>query len=305
MVATVQITDAQLAGTAGSFSRLGFGARGVGMGNAMVAVDVAGIESYYNPAMPAFADRRTVSATYSFLSLDRRLNFLSYNQAVPPMAGFSAGVIYAGVRDIDGRDSDGERTEIYSSSEYQFFFAFSNRFTERLSIGIGLKLYYNNLFRDATTTTVGFDLGALFRATESITIGAAVKEINAKYRWDTSTLYGQLGNVTSEQFPVLKQIGVAYRLPDGAGIASLEVENSSQGGTLIKIGGELKTTEYLTVRAGLDRIETKKDRDGAKPSVGFTLSREVDGFSPSLSFAYVHEPVSSTGMGLLSLSFGF
>ena len=39
---------------AGSFSRMGFGARGMGMGNSMGAIIDGNLVSYYNPAIAAF-----------------------------------------------------------------------------------------------------------------------------------------------------------------------------------------------------------------------------------------------------------
>jgi len=296
---------AQLGGLPGSFSRMGFGARGMAMGNAMTAVSTSEVLSYYNPALPAFSQRRTASATYTFLSLDRRLGFLSYTQAIPPTAGISGGIIYAGVTDIDGRDLHGVHTNDFSTSEFQFSFSFSNKFADILAIGVGGKFYYYRLFERTTTTTVGLDVGVLYKVTPAISVGAAIQEINAKYRWDTSSLYGRSGNVTTEAFPVLKRIGVAYQLPHGRGTIAIDLENSTRGTTILRAGGEIMATEYLTVRGGVDRVQLSENENGVKPSLGFTLARAVNELNPSLSYAYVFEPFSSSGMSVLTLSVGF
>jgi hypothetical protein len=296
---------AQLAGSPGAFSRMGFGARGIGMGNAMTALVSQEVSSYYNPSHPAFAQERMATAAYGFLSLDRRLSFLSYTQPVRPTAGLSAGLLYAGVTGIDGRDSDGEHTSDYTASEYDFFFAFSNRFSDVFSVGVAAKLYYNKLFRDATSTTIGIDIGATYRINDSFTVGVAVQDINAKYRWDTSALYGQLGNVTSEPFPLLRRVGAAYRLPQGRGVVALDIENNNRGTTILRAGAEIVATEFLTIRGGIDRVQTTRNSNGVKPSVGFSLDKALDGVSPSLSYAYVFEPFSPSGINVLSLSFSF
>jgi hypothetical protein len=299
------ITQAQLAGTPGSFSRMGFGARGIGMGNASTAVTFGELSSYYNPAVPPFAGQRSATATYGFLSLDRRLAFLNYTQSIRPTAGLSAGIIYAGVHSIDGRDSDGEHTADYSTSEYELFFAFSNRFSDRLSVGVAAKLYYNDLFQDAVSTTVGVDVGAIYGLTESLTVGAVVQNIDAKYRWDTSNLYGASGTATTQPFPLLLRVGLAYQLPDGRGDAALDVEHNNQGTTLIRAGAEVVVTEYLTLRGGVDRMQTTKNDNGVEPSLGFTLQKGLEGLSPAISYAYVFEPFSTSGMSVLSISFAF
>src|SRR5262249_2080043 len=114
---------AQSAGSAGAFVRMGSGARGMGMGNAMTAVNTGDIQTYYNPALAAFADGRTVGATFGLLSLDRYLNFVNYVQPIHPTAGVSFGIINAGVRNIDGRDADGEKSGDLSTFENQIFLA--------------------------------------------------------------------------------------------------------------------------------------------------------------------------------------
>jgi hypothetical protein len=308
--APLGIVQAQLAGTPGSFSRMGFGARGMGMGNALTAVVSHDLTSYYNPALPSFAQSRSASATYGFLSLDRRLGFVNYTQAIRPTAGLSAGIIYAGIHDIDGRDSDGEHTDNYSTSEYQFFFAFSNKFTDQLSVGLAVKFFYNNLFPDATATTVGVDVGLIYRVTESLTLGAVIQDIDAKYRWDTSNLYGRSGTTTTDRFPLLRRVGIAYRLPVrgddvSLGEVAIEIENNNQGTTLVRAGAEIVATEYLTLRGGIDRMQTTKNDNGVKPSLGFTIRKGLDGLSPALSYAYIFEPFSTSGMNILSLTFSF
>ena len=109
----------QMGGAPGAFSRLGFGARGMAMGNAMSAVSSGDLAGYYNPALLPYAPGRYGAASFGFLSLDRTLNFLQYTQPLPPMAGLSLGIINSGVSNIDGRDSDGEPTGPMKTSENQ------------------------------------------------------------------------------------------------------------------------------------------------------------------------------------------
>ena len=142
---TTTISFAQLAGKAGTFTRMGFNARTIGMGNAFTAVIDNGI-SFYNPAVTPFLTQRNVSASFGILSLDRSLNTLSYSQPLAPAAGLSASIFNAGVRNIDGRDNAGNHTSMYSTSENQFAFTFGNRFSKKLALGVGLKIYYYSLF---------------------------------------------------------------------------------------------------------------------------------------------------------------
>jgi len=70
----------ELGSRVGAFSRIGFGARGIAMGNAMSAVINGELVSYYNPAVTVFQNNNSVLTGYSFLSIDRNLNFLSFSR---------------------------------------------------------------------------------------------------------------------------------------------------------------------------------------------------------------------------------
>ncbi|MFN0158569.1 MAG: hypothetical protein ACKVRP_10935 [Bacteroidota bacterium] len=297
-----QHASAQFGGKAGAFSRMGFGARGIGLGNAMTAVSTGDLVGYYNPAALPFARDINIAATFGILSLDRKLNFLSYTQPVHPSAGIAFGIINSGVSDIDGRDFDGEPTGPLNTSENQIFLAFANQFKGGLSLGITLKLYHHRLYTDVASTIVGLDFGGMMKVSESITIGASVRDINSEYKWDTSILYGQDGNSTIDKFPILFSFGASYILPDSMGLVAVDVEASNQKTLLARVGVEVPLIPELTLRAGIDRIDLKEKGNGIKPTFGFTVRKGFGDWVPALNYAYVVEPFVSTGMHVISLS---
>jgi hypothetical protein len=294
--------SAQNAGRAGAFARLGFGARGIGMGNAMTAVTSGDIATYYNPALSAFSDRRTASATFGILSFDRSLNFLSYTQSIKPTAGLSFGLINAGVSNIDGRDGDGVHTEDYSTFENQFYLAFSNRVSDRVALGAAIKLYYSKLFEEVKSSTVGFDIGICVKATDALTIGAAVIDFNSKYKWDTKSVYGVNGRPTEDKFPTLRKLAVSYTFPGAGALVTAEIENSSEQTTLFRFGAEYPVMENFSVRGGLDRLDAGSDATGAKPTFGFSVRNSFNGWTPSLNYAFVVESFAPHGMHIITLT---
>src|ERR1041385_1561491 len=206
----VGLSRSQIAGSAGAFVRMGSGARGMGMGNAMTAVNFGDIQTYYNPSLGAFAEYRSAGATFGLLSLDRYLNFVSYVQPIHPTAGISFGIINAGVRNIDGRDADGEKTGDLSTFENQFFLAFANRVADRLSLGVAVKLYYSKLYDQVISTTVGFDAGFCAQLTVDLSLGGAVQDLGSKYKWDTKAIYDQNGKSTEDKFPNLSSVDFPF-----------------------------------------------------------------------------------------------
>ncbi len=292
----------QIGGAAGSFSRLGFGARGIGMGNAMVAVTEGDLVGYYNPAVLAQAEYRNVSIAFGILPFDRRLNFLNYTQPVKPSAGIFLGVINSGVSNIDGRNSEGEPTGALQTSENIVMLGFATRLKSGVSIGINLKLLYHHLYTDVNSTTVGIDFGALVPAGEQLTLGASVRDINSKYKWDTSELYGEQGRTTEDKFPQLYTIGAAYRLGDSLAIVSGEIEKSTQATLTARFGIEIPLITEVTARAGIDRIDLKEKGNGIRPSFGFTARREFNGWTPGVTYVFVLEPFTGSPTHFISVS---
>lgn len=304
MVTTV--CRGQMGGNAGAFARLGFGARGIGLGNAMTSVAGGDVSSYYNPALSAFSPARTAAATFGILSFDRYLNFLSYTQAIKPTAGISVGLINAGVRKIDGRDADGYHTEDYSTTENQFYLSFSNRLIDEISIGATIKLYYAKLFDQISSTTVGFDVGAAVKITEDLTAGLTIQDLNSKYKWDTKPIYyDQQGKTYDDRFPTLRRVGLSYWFLGGSALVALDFENSTANSNLFRLGAEYTIVEFFTVRAGIDRWELSSDPTGIKGTFGFSLRNSFDSWTPAINYAFVVEPYAPAGMHIITVSTTF
>lgn len=296
---------------AGAFSRMGFGARGIGMGNAMSAVTIGELNSYYNPALSSFQEGNSFHTSYSFLSLDRSLNFLNFTRrfgsgedkkATP---GITVGIINAGVSDIDARDSQGKQYDPLSTSENQFFLGLSNRFSEKFAIGVAFKFYYYKLYENVTASGLGFDIGALYLLNENITISLMISDINSKYEWDSSELYGASGTTTTDKFPVLKKIGIAYKFSNPNLIASLEFENSNAESNYIRIGAEYNIYENLYFRGGVDRIDIGNFDIPVRPAVGFTYFHDLNFAVVGINYAFAVEPYSSHDQHIVGLNFNF
>jgi hypothetical protein len=270
----------------GSFSRIGFGARGMGMGNAMSAVTTGNLVSYYNPALSPFQQNNFAQVGYSFLSLDRSLNFLNFtrkfdfysakdtssNRKPTRTAGISAGIINSGISGIDGRDNNGIHTEELSTSENQFFIGVANRFSEKLSIGLSVKFYYYSLYEEISSSALGLDLGALYKINDNWNISVVISDINSKYEWDTTPIYDQEGLSTTDEFPLLYKIGISYNNPEQKLLTALEYERSNFGTNIIRFGAEYNLYENLYLRGGLDQFNLSNTEAGVKPSAGFSYT---------------------------------
>ncbi|MFZ1517531.1 MAG: hypothetical protein WAU11_02085 [Ignavibacteriaceae bacterium] len=303
----------------GAFSRMGFGARGIGMGNAMSSVTNGNLVSYYNPAVSPFQENNSFQTAYTFLSLDRSLNFLNFTRKFDfysakdssldkkptSTAGISAGIINSGLSAIDGRDNNGLQTEELSTSENQFFLSVANRFSRKLSIGIAVKFYYYKLYEEITSNGLGLDIGALYKVNDNWNVSLMISDINSKYEWDTSPIYEQQGLTTTDNFPLLKKIGVSYYNPEIRLLTALEFESSNAGTNIIRFGAEYNIYENLFIRGGIDQFNLSNTDAGLKPSLGFSYTKSFDGIMIGVDYAFMMEQYSSSDRHIIGLNIIF
>lgn len=310
----------EMASRVGAFSRMGFGARGIGMGNAMSAVITGELVSYYNPAVTVFQNNNSAHAGYSFLSIDRNLNFLSFtrhfdfyskkdsaveNRKPRYSAGVSVGVINAGVTNIDGRDNNGFSTGELSTSENQFFLAVANRFSEKFSAGISAKFYYYKLYEKITTTSFGIDIGAIYRINDQFTFAASIVDINSKYKWDTGPVYETDGVVTQDKFPILKKFGVSYLNKKLGLLAAVELENSNAETNILRAGAEYNIYDDLYIRGGIDQFNLNNMDWSIRPSAGFSFYKSFGSVVVGVDYAFVLEQYSRADRHIVGLTFNF
>ena len=303
----------------GAFSRMGFGARGIGMGNAMSSVTTGNLVSYYNPAVSPFQENNSMQLGYSVLSLDRSLNFLSFTRKFDfysskdtsvdkkptSTAGISFGIINSGVSGIDGRDNNGLPTEELSTSENQVFLGVANRFSKKLSIGIAVKFYYYKLYEDITSNGLGLDIGALYKVNDNWNVSLMLSDLNSQYEWDTAPIYQQQGLTTKDKFPLLKKIGVSYYKPEIKLLTAIEYESSNAGTNIIRFGAEYNIYENLYLRGGIDQFNLSNTDAGLKPSLGFSYSKLLGDWLIGVDYAFMMEQYSSSDRHIIGLNIIF
>lgn len=298
---------------AGSFARLGFGARGMGMGNAMSAVIDGNVFTYYNPALSVFQEKNSFQTSYTFMTLDRKLNFLSFTKKFKLKSrgnterylGFSAGIINSGVSDIPGYDNEGTFTGNLSTSQNQFYIALANKFSEKFTLGVTFKYYYYDLYEDLTSTSIGIDIGAIYRITENLTAAFTITDLNAKDEWDSSDIYGSSGTKTTHEFPVLKRLGLSYKTLENKLLVAVDYESSNAETDIVRVGSEYKIHENLTVRAGCDRIHLENMDIPVRPSFGFSYFYKLNNNIIGINYAFVVEPYSSGDLHVVGVNFNF
>ncbi len=310
----------EMAGKPGAFSRMGFGARGMGMGNAMSAVTEGNLVAYYNPALSVFQKGNSAQTSYSFLSLDRHLNFLNFTTNFPmgmvnrdgtartkprSIAGLSIGIINSGVDNFKERNSSGMVTGDLSPTENQIFLGLANKFSEKFALGLNAKFYYAKLYKDISSTTFGIDIGAIYSFNENCHLSAMLVDLLSKYKWDTTKRYLQDGIQIDEEFPTLIKIGLSYKLTDPNLLLSAEMEKSNAGTNLLRFGAEYNIIEHLFVRGGINNFNLENTDFPVRPSFGFSYFYKLNNYWVGVDYAFVIEPYSNQDQHIVGVNINF
>jgi len=311
---------------AGAFSRMGFDARGIALGNALVATPSSDVSGYYNPALLPQASGQRVAGAAALLAYDRQLQSLEFTAPLGPTAGIGVGLLHAGVSDIDGRNANGVHTETLSTDEFALSLSFGNRFAERLAVGASLTLYQSDAVPDTDPVRgFGVDLGVTYELSSQVQVAGAVTDLLAKYEWDTGGVNGQS---RTDRFPVRVLLGGSYETADGrvqllgevearfvgrdrreidrvvttTGGPRVEtrIEGTLRQGLRARLGAAYRPVDILTLRAGLDRLGVR-GTEGVRPSAGFGLRQQVGELDVRVGYAAALEPNVRTIMNVGSL----
>jgi hypothetical protein len=302
---------AQSGGYAGSFQRLGFGPRGMAMGNAMVSVTGEGVYGYYNPALAAQnSEYRQIDISSAVMQFDRKLNMVNAHFNLPPSAGIGLYLIHAGVSDIDGRTNSGYHTQMLSTNEFQLGSQFGMRLSPYIWGGIGLKFNLARFHTELNSSRAfGADIGFLIQFTEKIFAAITIQDMLATYQWAAGDLYGDDFNITTEHsFPLRLKGGISY-IPFDSVLFSSEFEyrfqsvpenSSGINSTFLRLGGRYNIHERFTLRCGIRILDMNTDLT-TTISTGFSIHLPFDKFSPSIDYTFAQEPNKVSNLHVFAL----
>jgi hypothetical protein len=309
---------AQSGGFAGSYSRMGFGPRGIAAGNVFSSTAFDGVYAHYNPAVAAFNTGNQFDLSSSVMTFDRMLSSVNATFSLPPNAAINAGLIHAGVSDFDGRTLSGYPTERFSINDYQLFVAFGLRTSDRLNLGFGAKVVHASYYDDVNRPWgFGIDLGLTYRLAQGLSGSVTIQDLLTSLTWDTSDLYGTAGSTRKDdRFPTRFKFGLSYVFPNQKWMLGTEYEIRAQSSEVIstsvisdtggpriirssdrirtssaqfRSGTVYKVHERVTLRAGLQILDFDYIEESLQYSAGFSIHLPFDRFSPAVDYAVVQE----------------
>lgn len=211
------LNGTETAGMAGAFLRYGLDARSESLGRAVTADINSAYSIFFNPATASAVTEKQILTGMKILSMDRKFAYLSYVHPVKNNAVISAGILYSGTSDIEGRDKDGDQFDTFSHNENMFYINFGIRPKEWLSIGITPKLLWARFpefdIADETVSSLTFaydaGLNIFIPQYKHIVFGLTAKNVKGKNTWDSSDVWTD-GSSTTDYYPASYSLGAAW-----------------------------------------------------------------------------------------------
>ncbi len=207
---------------AGEFLAIGVGARSQALGASYVAISNDASAVYWNPAGLAQLNYPNISVMHAE-QFAGEVNYDFASIAIPSgeKMTFGLGLIRLGIDGIpdtrkafldmdtnnngiidDDERPDYDQISYFSNSDYAAYFSVSYKKREKLYYGANIKLIKRSI-GEYSAWGVGFDLAAMARIGDRLTLGANFMDITTTYiAWDTGT---------KELISPTLKIGGAYR----------------------------------------------------------------------------------------------
>jgi len=232
------------AGAAGAYLRMGVGARPLAMGGSFVAISDDAYATYWNPGGLTQLNSRQIGSMYAVMSADRRHSFLNYGQPLSKNWALGINWLGFGIDDIERRDSSGNLIEKLKDSENSYYFSLAKRYNSSLSLGANLKTLTHQLAGKGANG-FGFDIGALLKAKNNLSLGFILQDIGSSLKWNTESKH-------KDEVPLNIRIGGALRLFEEKLLLACDLEKNETQSIKLHLGGEYLITKALVLRAGYD-----------------------------------------------------
>jgi len=284
LILTLAIPSARLyaqAGEAGlSFLKLGTSARGIAMGDAMVAHAGGSAATHYNPAglhsVEPGSSAQLLLMHKEWIQ-DTRTEFLGAAATLGDGQAIGLSINSTTVSDIEIRTRPGLPEGTFAARDYALGISYSQRISDVVNVGATGKFLYEKILIDEASG-FGVDLGMQYKTPlERLSAGLVIANLGSMsaLRTETTSLPSlmRLGGAYADSLPAISSdftLASDYQL----------VFPTSQ--SLLSIGGEILFQETFAARAGYTF-----GSEGRKFSAGIGVRYGIVGVD------YAYAPLSS------------
>lgn len=255
-----------------------FGARAVGMGQAVVATAGSSEAVWWNPAGLAATPRRELALQYLKRGEIVNVTALTYALPRPPIGVFAVSGFLADYGAEESLDEFGTVLGRFAQRFVSGVASFATQIGGRGEAGVNYRVFQRRFdcsgdcsrVPESSSLSSAVDAGVRVRIADSlpISVGLAVRHLGLRFQ--------QKDEAQSDVIPTRYHLGFAYAprlasLPEAALLVSAEVVKSPNfPETGFRIGGELGWQDRLFVRTGYSH---RTGPSGGSIGLGFATER--------------------------------
>lgn len=236
-----------------NFLKVSPGARSAAMGDVGTAIGEGLWGLYFNPATLAARSGSEVGFMHHEYIFDTRREFLG---GLLPVAGgaVAGGLDFFSVSDLEARQTPtDEPLGLFDAHEVLWFIGYGRKISSGLTLGVTGKYAYEKI-ESVSAGTFAADVGALWQATPTIKLGAAVRHIGGKPQY------------RREEVDLPMTVAVGGALSVAKMTVSGDISFPKEADTRINLGAERWLTEFLALRGG---YKVGYDEENFALGVGF------------------------------------
>ncbi len=313
------------------FLNIGAGARGLGMGGAVLTSQDDVYSPMWNPAglMGVDQDWQAAAMHAEYFESIAKYDYIGFAKPIDSRGGvFGVSIVRLGVDDILNTtqmiDPEGnidyDRITKFSQADYAALisYAFRPGGNHRLSVGATAKLVYRNVGKFANAFGFGFDLGAIYNADNGWNYGVMVRDITTTVNFWNVNQEELSTIVNGEEFNPAPEDKMELTMPKLNAGLSKNFELSQNMSLLPEVGlnidfaktaalvstdfasvtpyagAELNYSDLIFVRLGVNRFQTITDIENLNRKVSFQPSAGVGLHYRGLTLDYA---ITNSGLG--------
>lgn len=184
------INSYAIVGTAGGpapFLKMGAGARGIAMSGAFSAFYDDASSPYWNPATAAYANQMTAASMISWMTEDRKHNFINFTLPVD-FGVFYISLLNLSVDGLEGRPAyDTPEYYLFSNSDNAVSIGYAKKLLERFTAGAAFKYIFRNIDK-VQAWGVSFDAGAHIKINDIFSAAVVFQDFLNYQAWSTGRI---------------------------------------------------------------------------------------------------------------------
>ncbi len=326
------LSDAQIVRKySNEFLNIGAGARGLGMGGAVISNQNDVYSPMWNPAGLVGIERDWQGAAMhaEYFESIAKYDYIAFAKPLDSKNGvFAVSLVRLGVDNILNTtqmiDSEGnidyDKITSFSQSDYAALisFAFNPGGNHRLDVGVNAKMVYRNVGKFANGFGFGFDVGAIYHADSGWNYGAILRDATTTVNFWTINQDELSAVVNGEEFNPAPADKMEITMPKlNMGLSknfelNRDLELVPEAGVNIDFaktaalistdfasitpyaGAELKFQDMIFVRLGVNRFQSITDIEDLKRKVSFQPSAGIGIKYQGLTLDYA---ITNSGLG--------